>query len=119
MTAVRTARATTSGSFSGIKNRISSCQNIQIGVRPTHSLGTGTGSSMLGDKEAGARNWKLNSINADSKNKATEWSTVPLANLMGPHLVKKFPAFLKPEGSLQYSQQPATIPRPQPCPIRK
>ena len=67
MNSVRTARAKTSGSISGTTNRIFSCQSIQICVRPNHSLATGTGRSILGDKAEGARNWQLNSITADSK----------------------------------------------------
>jgi len=66
MTAVRTARATIGCSISGIKNRIFSCQSIQIGVRPIHFLATGTGRSALADKAAGERNWQLNSICTDS-----------------------------------------------------
>ena len=32
-------------------------------------------------------------------------------------LVKKFPAFLEPEGSLPYPQAPATFPYPEPIPF--
>ena len=44
----------------------------------------------------------------------TPSSTVILEKLIGSQLVKKFPAFLEPEGSLPHSQQPATLPCPQP-----
>ena len=45
----------------------------------------------------------------------TPWSRV-LEKLTGSQLVKKFPAFLEPEGSSPYSQVPATSPYPEPTP---
>ena len=43
----------------------------------------------------------------------TPWSRVILEGLQ---LVKKFAAFLEPEGSSPYSQVPATCPYPEPTP---
>jgi len=40
----------------------------------------------------------------------TPWTRVLLEKLTGSALVKKFPAFLEPEGSSPYSQVPATCP---------
>jgi len=36
------------------------------------------------------------------------WSRVLIEKLPGPQLVKKHPSFMKPEGSRQHSQAPAT-----------
>ena len=44
----------------------------------------------------------------------TPRSRVLLEKLTGSQLVKKFPAFLEPEGSSPYSQVPATCPYPEP-----
>jgi hypothetical protein len=41
------------------------------------------------------------------------WSRVLLEKLTGLQLVKKFPAFMEPEGSLSHSQVPATCPYPE------
>jgi len=38
------------------------------------------------------------------------WSSILLEKLIGSHLVKKFPTFMAPEGSLPHSQQPSTCP---------
>ena len=51
----------------------------------------------------------------------TPRSTVLLEKLTGSRLVKKFPHFMEPEGSLPLSQAPATCPYPErdrftPCP---
>jgi len=46
----------------------------------------------------------------------TPWSRVLLKKLTGFQLVKKFPEFIKPEGSLPLSQVPATCPYPEPAP---
>ena len=46
----------------------------------------------------------------------TPWSRVLLEKLTGSAAVKKFPAFLEPEGSSPYSQVPATCPYPEPTP---
>jgi hypothetical protein len=43
----------------------------------------------------------------------TPCSTVLLEKLTGRQVVKKFPAFMEPEGSLPHSQQPATCPYPE------
>jgi len=40
----------------------------------------------------------------------TPWSRVLLEKLTGSQLVKKFPTFYQPKGSLQHSQVPATCP---------
>jgi hypothetical protein len=45
----------------------------------------------------------------------TPWSRVLLVKLTGLQLVKKFPAFMEPEGSLPHSQVPATCPYPKPA----
>ena len=44
----------------------------------------------------------------------TPWSRVLLQKLTGLWLVKKFPTFMEPEGSLPHSQVPTTRPYPQP-----
>ena len=45
----------------------------------------------------------------------TPWCRVLLEKLTGLHLVKKFPAFTEPEGSLPHSQASATCPYPGPA----
>jgi len=45
----------------------------------------------------------------------TPWSRVPLQKLDGSQLVEKFPTIIEPEGSLLYSQVPATCPYPKPA----
>jgi hypothetical protein len=45
----------------------------------------------------------------------TPWSRVLLEKLTGLQLVKKFPAFMEPEGSSPHSQAPATYPYPEPA----
>jgi len=40
----------------------------------------------------------------------TPWSRVLLEKLTGFQLVKKFPAFMEPVGSLPHSQEPVTCP---------
>ena len=45
----------------------------------------------------------------------TLWSRVLLEKLTGFQLVKKFPHFMEPEGSLLHSQMPATYPCPEPA----
>jgi hypothetical protein len=45
----------------------------------------------------------------------TPWSRVLLEKLTGLQLVKKFPHFIEPEGSLPHSQVPATCPYPDPA----
>ena len=42
----------------------------------------------------------------------TPWNRVLLEKLTGLQLVKKFPAFIEPEGSLPHSQASATRPYP-------
>jgi hypothetical protein len=44
----------------------------------------------------------------------TPWSRALFEKLSGSQLVKKFPAFMEPDGSLPYSQEPATCPCPEP-----
>ena len=116
MTAARTARATTSGSISGTTNRILSCQSIQTGVRPTHSLATGKGSSILGDKAAGARNWQLNSISADSK-KYSKWMEYsPSCEPDGPPASQEIPrVFRNPKVHYRIYNSPPLGPVPSPA----
>ena len=45
----------------------------------------------------------------------TPWRRVLLVKLTGVQLVKKFPHFREPEGSLPHSQVPATCPYPEPA----
>ena len=45
----------------------------------------------------------------------TRWSRVILEKLTGSELVKKFPHFMDPEGSLPHSQVPAICPYPEPA----
>ena len=45
----------------------------------------------------------------------TPRSTALLEKLTASHLVKKFPAFMEPEGSLPHSQVPSTCPYPEPA----
>ena len=45
----------------------------------------------------------------------TPCSRVLLENLTGSQLVKKFPAFLEPKGSLRHSYMPANCPNPMPA----
>jgi len=45
----------------------------------------------------------------------TPWSRVILEKLTGSQLVKKFTAFIEPEGSLPHSQVPASCPYPEPA----
>jgi hypothetical protein len=45
----------------------------------------------------------------------TPWSRVLLEKLTGLQLVKKFLAFMEPEGSLQHSHVPATCTYPEPA----
>jgi hypothetical protein len=45
----------------------------------------------------------------------TPWSRVLLEKLPGFQLVRKFPAFMEPVGSLPHSQVPATCPYPEPA----
>jgi len=42
------------------------------------------------------------------------WSRVLLEKLTGFQLVKKFPAFMEPVGSLPHSQKPVSCPYPEP-----
>ena len=44
----------------------------------------------------------------------TPWCRVLLEQLTASQLVKKFPAFMQPEGSFPHSQMPATCPYPEP-----
>jgi hypothetical protein len=44
----------------------------------------------------------------------TPWSRVLIEKLTGSQPVKKFPAFMEPDGSLLHSQVPATFPYPEP-----
>ena len=44
----------------------------------------------------------------------TPWSRVLLEKLIGSQLVKKFPHFMEPQGSLPRLQQPAICPYPEP-----
>ena len=46
--------------------------------------------------------------------KLTPWTRVLPEKLTGPQLLKKFPAFYKPEGSLPRLQEPATCLYPEP-----
>jgi hypothetical protein len=45
----------------------------------------------------------------------TPWSRGFLEKLTVSQLVKKFPHFMEPEGSLPHSQEPATCPYPEPA----
>jgi len=44
---------------------------------------------------------------------ATTWSRILPENLTRPQLIKKFPAFYAPKGSLPHSHTPTTFPDPQ------
>ena len=45
----------------------------------------------------------------------TPWNRVLLEKLTGLQLVKKYPHFMEPEGSLPHLQVPATCPYPEPA----
>jgi hypothetical protein len=55
-------------------------------------------------------------INLRSTYLLTPWSRVLLQKLTGLQLVKKFPAFMEPEGSSSHSQAHATCPYPELAP---